>query len=324
MIGKPGEVQQWIQIVTGPGSMLANPAVLAGAAGIMAQLAMKQSMAEITDYLARIDEKLDAVIRAQTNQVLARMDGVELAIREAMTVRDSVGRVSDVTWSKVQNSSSTILETQGYALRQLSDLAKKIEQQAKVSDLAKTGKEAEAGVEKWLAVLARCFQLQDAIAVLELERVLDASPDELDRHRLGLKAARQDRLELISKTTARLLAGMNVAVGTANAKVLLHPMSSPSVVGSSNQIAIDVHDFNGLLGIESGHQSSDAARWKDAASEQWDKIRETGAGGIDTAKRIGSGTRGHAKSMKDKLSNTIAERTRRGREVDDELPNSEG
>jgi hypothetical protein len=316
MVGQPGDIQQWIQIVTGPGSMLTNPAVLAGAAGIMAQLAMKQSMAEITDYLARIDEKVDAVLRAQTNQVLARLDGVDLAIREAMSVRETVGRVSDVTWSKVQNTSGTILETQGYALRQLSDLAAKIEQQAKVGDLAKTGKEAEADVQKWLAVLARCFQLQDAIAVLELERVLDDAPDELDGHRLGLKAARRDRLELISNTTERLLAGMNAAVGTANAKVLLHPTSSPSVVGSSNQIAIDVHDFNGLLGIESGRQSSEAARWMDAASERWDKVRETGAGGIDTAKRIGSETRGHAKSMKDKLSNTIAERTRRARKMD--------
>lgn len=66
---------------------------------------------------------------------------------------------------------------------------------------AKTAKEAESKVQEWLAVLARCFQLQDAIAVLELDRVLDASPGELDGHRLGLRAARQDRLELISRTT---------------------------------------------------------------------------------------------------------------------------
>jgi len=53
-----------------------------------------------------------------------------------------------------------------------------------------------------LAMLARSFQLQDAIAVLELDRVLDAAPDELDGHRLGLKAARQDRLNHISRSTA--------------------------------------------------------------------------------------------------------------------------
>ena len=77
MIGQPGDIKQWIQIVKSPGSMVTNPAMLAGAAGVMAQIAMQQQMAEITDYLAKIDEKLDDVLRAQTNQVLARMDGVD-------------------------------------------------------------------------------------------------------------------------------------------------------------------------------------------------------------------------------------------------------
>ena len=175
--------------------------MLSGVAGIMAQQAMQQSMAEITEYLAVIDEKLDDVLRAQTNQVLARLDGVDLAVREAMSIRASVGRVSEVTWSKVQNSAQMIHETQGYALRQLADLADKLDEKTKVGDLAKIAKDAEADVEKWLAVLARCFQLHDAVGVLELDRVLDASPEELDQHRLGLRAAREDRLGIIAEST---------------------------------------------------------------------------------------------------------------------------
>jgi hypothetical protein len=318
MVGKPGDIKQWIQVVTKPGSMLTSPAMLAGAAGIMAQIAMQQSMAEITDYLARIDEKLDDVLRAQTNQVLARVDGVDLAIREAMSVRDTVGRVSEVSWSKVQNSSAKILETQSYALRHLGDLADKIEQKTKVGDLAKTAKEAEAEVEMWLKVLARCFQLQDAIAVLELDRVLDASPDELDRHRLGLKAARRDRLELISQSTELLLARMIAAAGTANSKVLLHPARSPAVVGSSNHIATDIDDFQDALGIEPDRKSSDATRWVDAAAERWDKVRETGAESIDAVRHFGHETRGQARSVRDKLSDRISQRNFRRRERDEE------
>ncbi len=316
--GGKGQVRTFVEFAKAPGSLLTNPAVLAGAAGIMAQIAMQQTMDEITDYLATIDEKLDDVLRAQTNQVLARMDGVDLAIKEAMSVRDTVGRVSEVTWSKVQNSSATILETQGYALRQLGDLAEKIEQKTKVGVLAKTAKEAEAGVQKLLAVLARCFQLHDAMAVLELDRVLDASPDELDRHRLGLKAARRDRLELISQSTERLLARMIAAAGTANSKVLLNPTESPAVVESSNRVATCVYDFHGLLGIESGRQSSEARRWVDAAAERWDKVRETGAESIDTVRHFGNETRGQARSVRDKLSDRIAERRLRRREDDEE------
>jgi len=37
--------------------------------GIMAQVAMQQTMDEITDYLATIDEKLDDVLRAQDDAV---------------------------------------------------------------------------------------------------------------------------------------------------------------------------------------------------------------------------------------------------------------
>ena len=194
--------------------MLTNPAILAGAAGIMAQLAMQQAMDEITDYLATIDEKVDDVLRAQKDAVLADMIGVDFVIEEAMTIREQVGRVSEVTWSKVQATSVTIARTQAYALRQLDALAEKMEHKTKIGDLAKTSKEAESKVQEWLAVLARCFQLQDAIAVLELDRVLDASPEELDRHRLALRAARQNRLELISRSTERLMARMDAAAGT--------------------------------------------------------------------------------------------------------------
>jgi hypothetical protein len=276
MVGIPGKVQNWLQTEQSLGSLLTNPAALSGVAGMMAQAAGQQTMAEVTDYLVRIDEKLDDVRRAQKNQVLARMDGVDLAIRDAMSVRASVGRVSEITWSKVQDTSTTILETQAYASRQLRDLAEKFEQQSKVGDLAKTAKEAESEVRIWLAVLARCFQLQDAIADLELDRVLDASPDELDRHRLGLKAARQNRLELFSEDTAQLLDRMDVAVGRANAKLVWTRSKSLKVVQAGNHVASGVDDFHELLGIE-----ADPRSW---AARQLGPIVEKGARAIQGTK----------------------------------------
>jgi hypothetical protein len=315
ILGQRGSIKKWLQIET-PGARLRNPAMLAGVAGIMAQIAMQQQMGEITDYLAAIDQKLDDVLRSQTNQVLARLDGVDLAVREAMSVRDAVGRVSEVTWSKVQSSAQAVHETQGYALRELGDLADKIEQKKKIGDLAETAKEAEAEVQKWLVVLARCFELNDAVAVLELDRVLDASPDDLDRHRLGLTSARRDRLELMAERTERLLGRMNAAVGMANSKVLFNPKQSPTVVKSSNHVAAEVHEFHELLGIESARESSEARRWRDAAAERWDTARAAGAQGVDTVKQLGSETRGQAKSAKDKLSDRIAERKLRRREDD--------
>lgn len=322
MVGKPGSIKSWLQIEKGAGSILTNPALLAGAAGIMAQLAMQQTMDEITDYLATIDEKVDDVLRAQKDAALARMIGVDLMIEETMAVREQVGRVSEVTWSKVQAAPTTIAETQAYALRQLDAITEKMEGKSKIGDLAATAKEAESAVRQWLAVLARCFQLQDAIAVLELDRVLDASPEELDGHRLGLKAARQRRLELVSRSTERLMARMNAAADSANAKVLLNPVKSPAVVQSSNHVATGVQDFHGRLGIESGRRSAEARRWSDAATATRDKALETGAKGVGAAVSLGTVTIDRAGSATGRLSTGIAGRARRllgdGKDCDEE------
>lgn len=316
--GPKGQVRGFVEFVKAPRSLLTNPAILAGAAGIMAQVAMQQTMDEITDYLATIDKKLDDVLRAQKDTVLARMIGVGFVIEEAMTIRGMRGRVDEVTWSKVQGAPATIAETQAYVLRQLDALAEKMERKTRIGDLATTAREAESTVREWLAVLARCFQLQDAIAVLELDRVLDASPEELNGHRLGLKAARQDRLEHIARSTERLVARMTAAAGAANAKVLLHPTRSPAAVQSSNRVATGVHEFHGRLGIESGRHSSEARRWVDAATEARDKALETGAKGVDAARSLGNETFERANSVKGRLSSGIAERARRRRGDEEE------
>jgi hypothetical protein len=267
MVGKRGSINSWLQIETGPGSRLTNPALLSGAAGVMARFARQHEMNEITDLLATIDEKLDDVRRAQRDAVLARMDGVSLAIKEATTIREHVGRVSEVAWSKVQSTSLTIGDTQAFALRELDALAGKMESKTRVGYLAKTAKETQGEVGVWLAVLARCFQLQEEIAILELDRVQASSPVDLDGHRLALSVAQQDRRELILKMTKNLMARMDVAAGTANSNMLLHFPAYRAVVGSINHVGITVDDFHTALGIDSGRDPLEATRWLDAAQD---------------------------------------------------------
>lgn len=301
---------------TSPTAVLSNPAALTGAAGIMAQLAMQQAMDEITDYLAVIDEKVDDILRAQKDAALARAIGAGLVIDEAMTIREHGGRVNEVTWSKVQTVPTTIADTQAYALRQLDALAEKLESKTAIGDLAKVVKDAEGSVQEWLVVLARCFQLQDAIAVLELDRVLTVSPEDLDGHRLGLRAARQDRRELISRTTAHLIARLDAAATMANAKVLLHPTGAGAVVRSSNHVADVLVDFDELLGIERDRAALEARRWAQAAVEVRDKALGSGAEGMDAAQRRGNEAFGRAKAMTGRISSGLADRTLRRRRDD--------
>ncbi|GGR26308.1 hypothetical protein [Streptomyces roseolus] len=316
--GPKGQIDGFVEFAKGARSLKGNPAQLANVATVMAQLAMQQAMDEIADYLATIDEKVDDVLRAQEDQALARMIGVDFVLKDALTVREQVGRVSEVTWSKVQNTSTTIADTQAYALRRLDALAEKTEQKSKIGELAKASKEIEAKAREWLAVLAHCFQLQDAFAVLELDRVRETTPHELDAHRLGLRAARKNRMDLISESTERLVARMHTAAGTANAKVLLHPTTSREVVHARNHVEVAVVDFHGRLGIERDQESLEARRWKEAAVEVRDKALEKGAENIDAARRLGTETLGRAKSATGKLSSGIAERARRRRDGDGE------
>ncbi|WP_434992750.1 hypothetical protein [Arthrobacter sp. Ld5] len=303
--GETSGIKGIVQFAKGPGSLMTSPALLSGVAGIMTQAAMQQTMDDITDYLATIDEKVDDLLRAQKDTVLADVIGVDFIIEEAMTIREQVGLVSETTWSKVQASSATIARTQGYALRQLDALAEKMDRKAKVGDLAKASRDAEATIHEWLAVLARCFQLQDAIAVLELDRVLEASPSELDRHRVALQAARQNRLNLIARSTQRLLNRIDAAAGWANSKVLLHPASSRAVIHTSNQLAAGVGDFHERLGIEGDRQPLAAKRWMEAVVDVKDRVVETGVDGVGAARSFGDGALDRAKLSKDRLSNGV-------------------
>ncbi len=275
MVGTPGDIQNWLQAEQGLGSVLTNPAALSGLAGIMSQLANQQATAEITAYLARIDVKVDDVLQKQDDDVVAHMIGAGFVIEEAMTVREATGNVNEVTWGKVEGTSETIGHTQAYALLQLTAIAEKFEDTTKVGNLAETAGRAETEVREWLAVLARCSQLQGILDVLELDRVLAVSPDELNQHRLGLQTARQNRLDLIAQHTEPLLERIDAACGTANAKMLWNWTKALAVVASSNHVAAGVHDFHELLGIASVPRAWDARRLERAAKMGAQAIQKT-------------------------------------------------
>ena len=150
------------------------------------------------------------------------------------------------------------------------------------------------------------------MAVLELHRVLDAEPEELDRHRLGLKAARDDRNGLIERATGQLLARMPSAVDRANAGVLLHPAKAPAVVQSSNIVVGQVEGFRQLLAIEATGSQAESRRWSDAASDVLGRVIDTGADGLGSLQQLGGRAVDQVSSAKDKLSGKINALRRKG------------
>lgn len=309
--GANGQFAKNLQFVAKPGAMLTNPAILAGVGGMMAQYAMQKQMEEITEYLAKIDAKVDDILRAQKDAVLADMIGVEMMLDEAMVIRDQVGRVSEVTWAKVQGSAGTIARTQAYAVRQLEGLTEKLESETRMGDLADLSRQAESTVVEWLAVLARCFQLQEAMGVLELDRVLDASPDDLDRHRTGLQTARQRRRDAITATTTNLVARLDAAAARANAKVLLNPGSAKIVVRARNEVASDIGELHATLGVADERTAVEARRWSAAAADVRDDVFDASRDGLQAAGQFGSDTFETVRTSTGRLASKITGRLHR-------------
>lgn len=123
-------------------------------------------------------------------------------------------------------------------------------------------------------MLARCSQLQDAIDVIELDRVLAESPHELDACRRGLKKAQAGRRDLVSEHTAHLLARMDKAVETANAKIVWNRTQSLDVVAYANDLAAGLDDFR-LLAIEADLRSWEARELGRAAEVASQAIRQS-------------------------------------------------
>ncbi len=267
MVGQRGSIKSWLQAETGAGSVLTNPANLAGVAGIMAQLSRQQEMGEIKSYLATIDRKIDDVIRAQEDVELGKVVGAGFDIDSALTVLELEGQVDDDTWSTVQARTHTITDALGWALRRLDALAKRMESASKVGDVGESAKEVDAKLQDLLPVVARCFELQNALDLLRLERVLYDSPDRLDGRRLALKEDRHRRREIVSEAIEHLLARMDAAAETAHSKVLLHSPVHRTVVASINHVGNTVDDFHRPLGIESARRTMQATRWWDAAKD---------------------------------------------------------
>lgn len=114
---------------------------------------------------------------------------------------------------------------------------------------------------------------------------------------------------------------MTAAAERANTKVILHPRLSHDVVDSSNHVATGISEFQEQLGITHDLLELEARPWMDAVVELKDDALETGVQGVDAAKRFGSTALGRARSVTDRLSSTVAERTlRRGGDSDDSDP----
>lgn len=288
MLGDPGKVGKWLQVEDGPASLLTNPAVLSGVGGLMSQLAQQAEAQELKALLLQIDAKLDDVRRGQRNAVLAKVGRAAEAIEEAMTIHEHGGDPKTL-WSKVDGESGTILEVQRAALLALGDLADKVKDINRPGQLKKTMRELEQEVGLQLAILARCFELQDQFRVIELDYVFATAPESLDGHRRGVAEARENRRARVLETTSRIMDQLTFAGGVANENVLLHARAASSVFLSLNNIGMSIDEFHKPLGIAAGiREELSATPWR-AALREPQQLKTAGTEVGQKAAMVGGG-----------------------------------
>lgn len=303
-----GGIKGAVRLEQGIGKML-TPAILTNVGALLTQYELQKSMEEITKYLEKIDEKVDDILRAQKDAILSNMIGANLVIEDAMSVRDQVGYVSQTSWDKVQSTSLVIAQTEAYALRQLDAITEKIGKHAKVQDLATVLPTCRKQIDEWIAVLARCLQLQDTSIILELDRMAQSAPEELNEHRKAIKITRKHRMDVITQTTTKLLDCIRITVAAANQQVLLHPKASPQTVNDCNLIREDINDFGKSLGLVEAEDSLTSRPWLDAARDTTAKVMNASKSGVDTAKDLGIQLADRTREVGGVISHTIAAQT---------------
>jgi len=281
-----GQIAGHAEFVPNP-AMLANPAVLGGAAGVMAQVALQQAISELRDYLVVIDAKLDDLLRRQKDDLLADLIGVGMLIEEACAIRDEVGHVSDITWSKLQSAPMVLAHGRAYAIRQIEHLTEQVREADSFSARSDAVKAARDEMREWLAVLAQTTLLQDSLGVLEIERVLDVAPEDVPQHRQALQKVRGAQIAGVAALLDRVADTMQTAAQHANDEVLLHPRTAPDIVASANRMVTDAALLRNKLGLDAAGREIEARGWVTAAADLRDAAFERGADQLDSVRRFG-------------------------------------
>lgn len=255
---------------------LLTPAAPAVLGALATQYALESAMDDITAYLETIDEKLDRLLKQRRIEALGQLGGVASEIDEAATIFAETGRVSPVTWSKVQAASLALKTMQHEALSQLGALAEDVAATAGDADkTAKRLRQAQDDAQFWLGVLGRTIALQDRQYALELARVSDDDVEQLGDHRRGITVARRGRLERIAGTVESISRAVADAASLTNAAKVANPINAPRVAIRANTITHEVTTFAAHAQLEM--RQADGVLQTPWLSAARDLARETGA-----------------------------------------------
>lgn len=278
--GRSGDIKQWLKISTSTATKLANPGMLSGLAGGLAQAASQAEAEQLRALIASLDTKIDKVLRGQRDAIIGPLNGIERHLRSAQNSASLQGEVDSQEWDKVAGTPLRIREIQGTAVEELRGIAADMEQHKRVGDLDSHLPELKGQVELWVGTIARCVTALDEFAVLELEHTAAIAPDKLDAKRQVIQADRLEAITELSAGIADLMSQMSASAERTAKNKLGHPTKSSKVLGMIESARGPIKDLYEALGLEIDWDSITAAQWHEALLqlEQWkNALAEGGA-----------------------------------------------
>lgn len=277
-----------------------TPATLLSVSNVAVAMAAYAEAQELKAYLAQMNATIDAIYRSDLAQQLGVVEGQRAILDEALAVFESVGTVSDVTWTKVSQCAVTLHQLQSTALHQLRMAAEELEQCRKHDkNLDEALSTARKSVPIALASLAEALRLQANSDVLELARVEATHPEQLADHQTGLSQSRQQRREEIlsrlKPLTEELMRAGAIPRGTVVSRPFLARSIARDVQSAGSDVATFAHaaDFPEIEAIRPGDID-----WTDTVSQLVDetsdavrtKVKDAGRGARFGAGRVLGGT----------------------------------
>lgn len=246
---------------------LLTPAAPAVLSSLVTQVALEAALDEIGQYLATMDAKLEQLLKQRKVEVLGQLGGVAFAIDEAHTLHSQLGRVSRVTWSKVQSNSLALQTIQAEAVGQLDSLAESVKEQAgKTDKSAQALDSAQEDVPFWLGVLARSIALQDRQYVIELARVSEDEPEHLEAHRQGIRIARAERTRKIGRSLDGITTSVRDSGELSNLDRVANPFNAQRVDRGANSVNQSISHFAEHVDLELVMiDQLESTSWGDAA-----------------------------------------------------------
>ena len=235
-----------------------------GVAGLMTQMALEQAIHEITDYLAKIDGKINDLLQDQKDRTLADLMGAVFEVDEAVTIRNETGMLTDAAWSKLAPCARATGTALAYALTKLKGISDKLRSADSPEDVENVLKTAGEDVPAWLGIMARAIQTRDRLSVIELERAYSEKPTVLEGHRRGINEARRDRLSKVRAGVEALRETLSCVSDRMRGEKLFHPFAVDNSLEMLNELMEATTAFSEQLGFEIAERSIDRA-------PEWDK-----------------------------------------------------